>query len=370
MLSSSRLGFGLMRLPQKDDKFCIDEIKEMVDKYISAGFTYFDTAYVYTGSEQTAKEVLTSRYPREAFTLADKLPVWCISSKEDVTRIFNESLERCGVDYFDFYLLHSIQQDNVEKYIEYECFDFCRRMKKEGKIKYWGFSFHDYPEFLDKVLTDNPDVDFIQLQLNYVDWENEEVRARENYEVALKHNKPIVVMEPVKGGYLADLPENIERIFKGYDNKASNASWALRWIASKPNIMTVLSGMSNEEQMNDNIESFNPLKKLTTEEEKLIETARYELLQVPTIPCTGCSYCTKGCPMEIPIPDVFRSINDVKIYGVKSRAFSNYKEATKMLEHGADKCIECGQCESVCPQHIKIIEELKQVPIVFKEYLK
>ncbi len=370
MLSNSKLGFGLMRLPQKDGSFDIDQIKKMVDQYISAGFNYFDTAYVYPGSEEVTKEALTKRYPREAFTLADKLPAWCISSEEDILRIFNESLERCGVEYFDFYLLHSVEKNHLEKYIKYNCFDFCRKMKKDGRIKYWGFSFHDKPELLDKILKDNPDIDFVQLQINYADWESKLVMSCENYEVALKHNKPIVVMEPVKGGYLAELPEKVEKVFRSYDINASNASWALRWIASKPNVMTVLSGMSDIQQTKDNIATFKPFKALTAEEEGVVDKARNVLLGIPSIPCTSCSYCTQGCPVEIPIPDVFRSINDTKIYGINTRAFFNYRNATKSLEHGVDKCIECGQCESVCPQHINIIEEMKQIPILFKEYLK
>ena len=251
MLSNSKLGFGLMRLPKDENgKILQDKVTQMVDAFMKAGLTYFDTAYAYAGSEESMRKALVERYPRDAFTIADKLPAWKLKSKDDVERIFNESLKLCGVDYFDFYLLHSIEESHYPTYEKYHCFDFLTKMKKQGQIKYIGFSFHDSAEFLDKVLTEHPEVDFVQLQLNYLDWENGVIQSRKNYEVARKHNKPIVVMEPVKGGTLATFPEDIEKIYKDYTPEKSIASWALRYILSKEGIMTVLSGMSNEEQMN------------------------------------------------------------------------------------------------------------------------
>ena len=313
MLSNSKLGFGLMRLPKDENgKILQDKVTQMVDAFMKAGLTYFDTAYAYAGSEESMRKALVERYPRDAFTIADKLPAWKLKSKDDVERIFNESLKLCGVDYFDFYLLHSIEESHYPTYEKYHCFDFLTKMKKQGQIKYIGFSFHDSAEFLDKVLTEHPEVDFVQLQLNYLDWENGVIQSRKNYEVARKHNKPIVVMEPVKGGTLATFPEDIEKIYKDYAPEKSIASWALRYILSKEGIMTVLSGMSNEEQMNDNLSTVTNFNKINEVEEKLIQEVTEKVLSYPTIPCTGCRYCVPGCPMKIQIPDLFTAYNSAK----------------------------------------------------------
>lgn len=246
MLSNSKLGFGLMRLPKdKQGQIKLDEVQRMVDSYMERGFNYFDTAYVYEGSEEAIRQTLVEKYPRDVYTLADKLPAWKLTCQEDVERIFQESLNRTGVDYFDFYLLHSVEKSHYPTYEKYQCFDFIQEMKKQGKIKYMGFSFHDDADFLDKVLTEHPEIDFVQLQLNYLDWENGVIQSRRNYEVARKHHKPIIVMEPVKGGTLASFSDDIEKIYKDYAPQKSIASWALRYVASLDGVMTILSGMSN-----------------------------------------------------------------------------------------------------------------------------
>lgn len=246
MLSNSKLGFGLMRLPKdKQGQIKLDEVQRMVDSYMERGFNYFDTAYVYAGSEEAIRQTLVEKYPRDVYTLADKLPAWKLTCQEDVERIFQESLNRTGVDYFDFYLLHSVEKSHYPTYEKYQCFDFIQEMKKQGKIKYIGFSFHDDADFLDKVLTEHPEIDFVQLQLNYLDWENGVIQSRRNYEVARKHHKPIVVMEPIKGGTLASFSDDIEKIYKDYAPEKSIASWALRYVASLDGVMTILSGMSN-----------------------------------------------------------------------------------------------------------------------------
>lgn len=362
MLSNSKLGFGLMRLP-KDEEGHIqqDQVIRMVDAFMKAGLTYFDTAYAYAGSESSMKKALVERYPRDSFTIADKLPAWKLKNEKDVPRIFNESLELCGVDYFDFYLLHSVEESHYPTYEKYHCFEFIDEMKKQGKIKYIVFSFHDSAEFLDKVLTEHPEVDFVQLQLNYLDWENGVIQSRKNYEIARKHHKPIVVMEPVKGGTLAHFPENIEKIYKDYAPEKSIASWALRYILSKEGIMTVLSGMSNEEQMNDNLSTITHFQKINNEEEKLIQKVVKKVLSYPTIPCTACRYCVPGCPMQIQIPDLFNAYNSAKTYGSNRRYDTYYKNHTQGEHGSASQCIACGQCEGVCPQHLEIISLLQKV---------
>lgn len=366
MLSNSKLGFGLMRLPKdKQGQIKLDEVQRMVDSYMERGFNYFDTAYVYEGSEEAIRQTLVEKYPRDVYTLADKLPAWKLTCQEDVERIFQESLNRTGVDYFDFYLLHSVEKSHYPTYEKYQCFDFIQEMKKQGKIKYMGFSFHDDADFLDKVLTEHPEIDFVQLQLNYLDWENEVIQSRRNYEVARKHHKPIIVMEPIKGGTLASFSDDIERIYKDYAPQKSIASWALRYVASLEGVMTILSGMSNAQQMNDNLDTMTHFEKINNEEAKLIKQVTDQVLSYPTIPCTKCRYCTPGCPMHIQIPDLFTAYNSAKMYGENRRYQTYYKDHSTGDYQPAKACIACGQCESVCPQHLEIISLLKEVSEVF-----
>lgn len=366
MLSNSKLGFGLMRLPKdKQSQIKLDEVQRMVDSYMERGFNYFDTAYVYEGSEEAIRQTLVEKYPRDVYTLADKLPAWKLTCQEDVERIFQESLNRTGVDYFDFYLLHSVEKSHYPTYEKYQCFDFIQEMKKQGKIKYMGFSFHDDADFLDKVLTEHPEIDFVQLQLNYLDWENGVIQSRRNYEVARKHHKPIVVMEPIKGGTLASFSDDIEKIYKDYAPQKSIASWALRYIASLEGVMTILSGMSNAQQMNDNLDTMTHFEKINNEEAKLIKQVTDQVLSYPTIPCTKCRYCTPGCPMHIQIPDLFTAYNSAKMYGENRRYQTYYKDHSTGDYQPAKACIACGQCESVCPQHLEIISLLKEVSEVF-----
>ena len=366
MLSNSKLGFGLMRLPKdKQGQIKLDEVQRMVDSYMERGFNYFDTAYVYEGSEEAIRQTLVEKYPRDVYTLADKLPAWKLTCQEDVERIFQESLNRTGVDYFDFYLLHSVEKSHYPTYEKYQCFDFIQEMKKQGKIKYMGFSFHDDADFLDKVLTEHPEIDFVQLQLNYLDWENGVIQSRRNYEVARKHHKPIVVMEPIKGGTLASFSDDIEKIYKDYAPQKSIASWALRYVASLEGVMTILSGMSNAQQMNDNLDTMTHFEKINNEEAKLIKQVTDQVLSYPTIPCTKCRYCTPGCPMHIQIPDLFTAYNSAKMYGENRRYQTYYKDHSTGDYQPAKACIACGQCESVCPQHLEIISLLKEVSEVF-----
>ena len=366
MLSNSKLGFGLMRLPKdKQGQIKLDEVQRMVDSYMERGFNYFDTAYVYEGSEEAIRQTLVEKYPRDVYTLADKLPAWKLTCQEDVERIFQESLNRTGVDYFDFYLLHSVEKSHYPTYEKYQCFDFIQEMKKQGKIKYMGFSFHDDADFLDKVLTEHPEIDFVQLQLNYLDWENGVIQSRRNYEVARKHHKPIVVMEPIKGGTLASFSDDIEKIYKDYAPQKSIASWALRYVASLDGVMTILSGMSNAQQMNDNLDTMTHFEKINNEEAKLIKQVTDQVLSYPTIPCTKCRYCTPGCPMHIQIPDLFTAYNSAKMYGENRRYQTYYKDHSTGDYQPAKACIACGQCESVCPQNLEIISLLKEVSEVF-----
>lgn len=366
MLSNSKLGFGLMRLPKdKQGQIKLDEVQRMVDSYMERGFNYFDTAYVYEGSEEAIRQTLVEKYPRDVYTLADKLPAWKLTCQEDVERIFQESLNRTGVDYFDFYLLHSVEKSHYPTYEKYQCFDFIQEMKKQGKIKYMGFSFHDDADFLDKVLTEHPEIDFVQLQLNYLDWENGVIQSRRNYEVARKHHKPIVVMEPIKGGTLASFSDDIEKIYKDYAPQKSIASWALRYVASLDGVMTILSGMSNAQQMNDNLDTMTHFEKINDKEAKLIKQVTDQVLSYPTIPCTKCRYCTPGCPMHIQIPDLFTAYNSAKMYGENRRYDTYYKDHSTGDYQPAKACIACGQCESVCPQHLEIISLLKEVSEVF-----
>lgn len=357
-----KLGFGLMRLPQKGDEIDIQRLCDMVDAYMESGMNYFDTAYMYCGgkSESAIREALVKRYPRDSFYLTDKLPQWMMSGIDDRDKIFNDQLERTGVEYFDLYLLHSVEDgSNYEGYVKYDCFNWAMKKKAEGKIRHFGFSYHGTPELLDKILTEHPEVEIVQIQLNYADWNNPLVQSGALYEVLQKHNKPILIMEPVKGGTLAAAEPEIEQMMKRALPDSSIASWALRFAASLPGVVTVLSGMSTEEQMADNLKTFTHFQTLTQEEQEIIRQAQAALTKNPTIQCTSCRYCCDGCPQGISIPDIFRAVNTLRLYGEDGRPHMFYQNLTEKSGKAGD-CISCGQCESVCPQHLPIIDLLKE----------
>ena len=357
-----KLGFGLMRLPMIGDEVDIEQTKQMVDLFLSKGFTYFDTAYGYIGgkSEKAIKEALVDRYPRESYQLATKLPAWAgAKTKEEAQQMLFTSLERTGAGYFDFYLLHNLGDSRTEYFYKYDIWNFLAEQKEKGLIKHLGFSMHDNAENLDKILTEHPEMEFVQLQINYADWESASIQSRACYEVARKHNKPIIIMEPVKGGSLAKLPAPIEKIFKDYNPDASLSSWAVRYAASLDGLVTVLSGMSTLDQMKDNLSYMEDFKPLDEEEMKVVEKVRAALDALPQIPCTGCQYCVKDCPMSINIPGVFKAMNNQLIYGNRAGALGNFAFATR--DGGKpSQCIACGQCEAACPQHIAVIEELQR----------
>ena len=360
--NTPKLGFGLMRLPKlAGGKIDIEQTKQMVDLFIKAGLTYFDTAYVYDGgdSEKAAKTALVDRYPRESYTLATKLCAWMGAHDEkSAKQQFYTSLERTGAGYFDYYLLHALQAGNYKKYDQYHLWDFAKEQKAKGLIKHWGFSFHATPDILDELLTDHPDAEFVQLQLNYADWENPEVTARANYEVARKHGKSIVVMEPVKGGALANPVTKVQEILRQANPSASFASWAIRYAASLDGIITVLSGMSNLAQMEDNLSYMKNFQPLNETEQTAIRKAQEAINGINSIPCTACHYCTAGCPKQIPIPEIFAARNKQLVWGQLQEGTSDYAKATSGAGTASD-CIACGQCERACPQQLKVIQYLK-----------
>ena len=357
-----KLGFGLMRLPKKDGEIDIEQTKEMVDLFMKKGFTYFDTAYVYDDgkSEEATKLALVDRYPRESFQLATKLPIWDRkNTPEEIKQRFYTSLERTGAGYFDYYLLHCLNNSNRDIHEDYGTWDFVRELKEKGLVRHYGFSFHDTAEILDEILTAHPEAEFVQLQINYIDWESEKIQSRKCYEVARKHNKPVIIMEPVKGGALATLPDDCAEILKELHLEASIASWAVRYAASLDNVITVLSGMSNIEQMNDNLSYMENFEKLNKTEQEALARVTEKLEKIPQIPCTNCKYCIKGCPQEIPINRIFSALNFYDKYNNLDSAKWRYKEAVEG-KSTAGMCIGCGQCEDICPQHIEIIDNLKR----------
>ncbi len=361
-----KLGFGLMRLPKKGLGTDIEQVKKMVDLFMDAGFTYFDTAFVYTGSEAAIKKALVDRYPRESYTLATKLNAFMLAPTEKAAKKqFTTSLERTGAGYFDYYLLHALMENNYTKYDKFHIWDFVAEQKAKGLIKHMGFSYHAGPELLDRLLTIHPEVDFIQLQINYADWENPSVTSRANYEVARKHGVSITVMEPVKGGTLANPPKEIQEMFKAYHPDMSYASWAIRFVASLDGIITVLSGMSNIEQMKDNLSYMRNFQPLNDEEQKIIQKAQRILGHSAAIPCTACHYCTEGCPKGIQIPDIFSAMNKQLANGQIAEARAAY-DSVATPGHMASDCVVCRQCEKACPQHLPITDYLKQGASMFE----
>ena len=373
-----KFGFGLMRLPLTDPNVAtsvdLEQMKQMVDLFIEKGFTYFDTAWMYVGfsSENATKKALVERHPRNTYTLATKLHHGFINTKEDRDMIFNTQLEKTGAGYFDYYLIHDIEKGDYDKYSRLDCFNWLAEKKAEGLVKNMGFSFHDSPELLDRVLTEHPEMEFVQIQLNYLDWENEWVQSRKCYEMCVKHGKPVVVMEPVKGGTLAKVPAAAEALFRAANPAMSIPSWAIRFAASLPNVMMVLSGMSTLEQMKDNVSFMENFQPLTEEEMALCGKVAGIINDQIAVPCTGCSYCTEGCPQHIAIPKYFSLYNDLMREDMEQKkwtiSYAKYDDLTKEFGRAED-CIECGQCEGICPQHLPIIDYLKDVSKRFDHWM-
>lgn len=369
-----KLGFGMMRLPllNADDPKSVnfDEVCRMVDTFLERGFTYFDTAYMYHQfySEEVVREALVKRHPRESFQLADKLPSMFLKKEGDQERIFAEQLQKCGVDYFDYYLVHSLNAAHYETVTRLGSFEFVAELKRQGKVRKMGFSFHDSAEMLDRILCDHPEVDFVQIQLNYLDWESVNVQSRLCYETCLRHGKPVIVMEPVKGGTLARVPARAEQMLRAKDPDRSVASWAIRFAASCPEVFMVLSGMSNMEQLCDNLgymEHFEPLT--DAERAMLFETARIIHADI-AVACTSCRYCVDGCPKNIEIPKCFELYNQATHAESEDHTaqIAAYKTLTESAGKASD-CIRCKKCETVCPQHIRITAALKKVAELFEQ---
>ena len=357
-----KLGFGMMRLPRKGDGIDIEETKKLVDAFMISRFNYFDTAFAYPGSEEAIKEALVNRYPRKSYYLASKCAIWSgCKEKEDAEKELDISLERTGAGYFDFYLLHALNKDSAKTFEEWGLWEYFLKKKEEGLIKHLGFSFHDSPEVLDDILSKHPEAEFVQLQINWADWEDPKVQSKGCWEVARKHNKDIIVMEPVKGGLLADPHPLVKEVFSSSDPNASPASWAIRFASSLDGVMTVLSGMNTLEMLGDNVKTMWNFKGFDAKQMETIEKAREVFSSLPSIPCTKCDYCAKVCPMDIGISGTFAAMNTLLLYGNETIAKDRYK--AMVINKGRknpEKCIKCGKCEEACPQHIEIRSNLEK----------
>lgn len=358
-----KLGFGCMRLPRNDDSFDLETVCKMVDTFLENGFTYFDTAYVYQGSEEAVRETLVKRHPRDKYLIATKLPVRIANTAEDLKAFFNTSLERLGVNHIDFYLLHGMDGKLNEKAEALGAWAFIKNLKAQGKIRHYGFSFHGSPEDLDDILTKHPDAEFVQLQINYLDWDSKNVQSRRLYEIARSHNKPITVMEPIKGGMLSSEAAPMSKVLKDVQPDASVASWALRFAASLDGLITVLSGMGSMEQMLDNIGTVKNLKPFNEKEKEAVVEAVEVLRTSPRIPCTGCRYCVEGCPQKINVPLMMNLYSDYLVYNTTANVDHIYEifipEGSK-----AKDCVACRSCEEHCPQHIKIADTIRKLSVL------
>lgn len=369
MKVDGKLGFGFMRLPVlKNGEIDIETVKAMTDKFIKSGFNYFDTAYGYMdGKAETAiNQAVVDRYPRESFLIADKMPLWEAHKKEDIEKIFCTQLERTGAGYFDFYLLHSLYESTFEKAIEFGAWQTLLQKKHDGKIKHLGFSFHDSPECLERIINAFPECEFVQLQINYADWDNPSIRSRLCLEIANKYDKPVIVMEPVKGGSLSALPESARKILLHTEPNWSVASWALRFAAMQNGVMLVLSGMSDMEQLEDNINIANDFAPLDEEHLKAIREVVGILNSIPTIQCTSCKYCVKTCPSNIPIPEIINLLNIYNTYNNLSGPKKSYGWAVQDVGKAGD-CIKCSECEAHCPQHLKIMDAMEKSAKLFEK---
>ena len=354
-------GFGCMRLPMNGDQVDIAETTRMVDEFLAQGFNYFDTAHGYIGgkSELALKECLTSRYPREAYSLTDKLTDSYFKTEADIRPFFESQLEACGVDYFDFYLMHAQNADNFKKFKACRAYETAFALKAEGRIRHVGLSFHDRAEVLDQILTEYPQIEVVQIQFNYLDYDDIAVQSRKCYEVCRKHGKPVLVMEPVKGGSLVNLPEEAKKVLDDLHG-GSPASYAIRFAAGFPGMMMVLSGMSNMEQMKDNLSYMRDFKPLNETELAAVNKVQEIFHKMNMIPCTACRYCVEGCPKQISIPDLFAIMN-IKQLHHDWNADYYYEEVHTAPGRRASDCLKCGKCEKICPQHLPIRKLLEEV---------
>ena len=361
------LGFGCMRLPMDGDKIDIEQFKKMVDVFMANGFNYFDTAHIYHDgeSEKAIREAVSSRYPRESFILTDKLTTNCFNKQEDIRPLFKQQLKDGGVDYFDFYLMHSQDAAIYEKFRRCNAYETALEMQKEGKFRHFGISFHDKAEVLEQILKDYPQIEAVQIQFNYLDYGDPAVDSKRVYEVCEKYGKAVIVMEPVKGGNLVNLPEKAQGILDSLNSGMSNASYAIRFAASFPNMFMVLSGMSDLAQINDNMSYMKDFKPLDEKEMQAVNDVRKVFSEINLIPCTACHYCTSGCPMNISIPELFSCYNHKVNFHDWNQGYY-YAQITR--DGGKpSECIECGQCEGICPQHLEIIRLLKDVSGEFEK---
>ena len=358
-------GFGCMRLPMVNGQVDKEETCRMVDAFLEAGFNYFDTAHGYLGgkSETALRECLTSRYPREAYILTNKLSSHFISKDEDIRPLFQQQLEACGVEYFDYYLMHAQDKNSFEKYKQIRAYEISLELLAEGKIKHFGISFHDQADVLDKILTEYPQIEVVQIQLNYVDYEDPSVQSRKCLEVCRRHGKEAIIMEPVKGGSLVQLPEAAQKVFDELGG-GSNASFAIRFAASCEGVAMVLSGMGNMQMMEDNISYMREFKPLNEQEAAAVEKVCGIFRDLGAIPCTGCRYCTEVCPQGIAIPDLFALLNAKRIFNNWNTEYYYNNISTGQGTRAKD-CLRCGECEGICPQHLEIRELLQQVSAEF-----
>ncbi len=362
-----KFGFGCMRLPMNGEEVDVEEFKRMIDAYMDAGFNYFDTAHGYVSqkSETALKECLVSRYPRDAYILTNKLTGNFFKTKEEIRPLFELQLERCGVEYFDYYLMHAQDRDHYAHFQKCEAYEVAQELKKEGKVKHVGLSFHDTADVLDMILTEHPEVEVVQIQFNYMDYTSPSVQSKEVYEVCRKHHKPVMVMEPVKGGGLVNLPDAAKQVFDEFGQSLSYASYAVRFAASFEGVFKVLSGMSDLAQVEDNISYMKDFQPLSEAEFAAVDKVRDILNSLGGIACTACRYCVDGCPKHISIPDLFACYNAKVQFGDWN---SDYYYGVHTKTNGkASECIGCRQCERICPQHLKIVDHLKEVAQTFEK---
>lgn len=364
---NKKFGFGCMRLPMKGDKVDTEEFSKMVDTFIENGFNYFDTAHGYLGglSETAIKECLTSRYPRDQYILTDKLTNFFFKKEEDIRPFFESQLEACGVDYFDYYLMHAQSADNFAFFKKCHAYETALELKKEGKIRHFGISFHDRADVLEQILKEYPQIEAVQIQFNYLDYEDPAVESKKCYEVCCKYGKPVIVMEPVKGGNLAKLPDEARAVFDKLHG-GSPAGYAIRFAAGFDGIRMVLSGMSSLEQMEDNISYMKDFQPLSKEEQEAVQKVTEIFQSQNVIQCTACRYCTAGCPKHISIPDLFACMNVKKIFNDWNTDY--YYNNVHTVNNGkASDCIKCGKCEKACPQHLPIRKLLEDVAEEFEK---